>query len=197
MCYQPLIDSSDPKLAVSVLGRYTIVLTGSAPPTADASEKPLSQIQALSRVSPQVTFQFYVLPLMQSISGYGYKRLKTKPETPKEIAELWPFMIGGCKDVEVSFSDGRTRTSYATRLPAGAPAQWITPQEAASRGMPAGMAMKDSISGAYYVIWTAKNKADWPRAIRMKMTMVSNMEDSTDEEDRTKDREYELIFSLP
>jgi len=117
--YQPLKDESQEDRPVSVLGRYTMLLTGEQPAAADASIEPLSMVQTFSRALPAIAYTRYVLPSMKSSTGYGYKLVKTVPETPEEIMELWPFMVGGCKDVEISFSDGRSRTSYATQLPAG------------------------------------------------------------------------------
>ncbi len=190
--YQPMKNRAESG-QVTVLGRSVRLMVGVAPDEGDRTPKFLGEARGWGMVFAQLV-DTKILTDERGTAAFQY--VDSAPESLGEIEDLWPYMIGGCKGMEITFCDGMARGDYRVPTASGVTAEWLTAKDASTRkNWPAGVhTWLDDVPLSSYdvhaVMWTAGDRDAWPRAIRVAMTLQ-------DVGQRAEPQRHEFVVSFP
>jgi type II secretory pathway pseudopilin PulG len=189
-------DQGDPV----ILARYARLLTGTGDPAdGDLIGPALTDVvRALTPdtsgfseadISTNLFNGFYASWIHPLVAAYG--NLDSNPITIDEINNLWPYVIGGCKRMEIEFSDGMAADGG---LPPDNALVWLTPTEVVDAGgrnaIPGVVAGRDANTNAAFVCWTRHAQDAWPKAIRLTLTLQ-------DVAGQVSEQKIEIILNVP
>ena len=144
------------------------------------------------------------LRLVDLPAGQRVYDLNSAPGSLKDVDDLWPYMIAGCNGFTVEFCDGNRADNTTPGINQhNEQMVWLTPSAvinadsslppAKKRYQPGNVItghIGDPNTGPGYILWTCRNKADWPKAIRLSLQMQ-------DAAKRLAPQDYEIILNLP
>jgi hypothetical protein len=174
--------------AFQAFGRYAYLLTGNttAPPPsvpADCLRDSLADIDANFPVNPITALTDFQAGLYTNYLATFFTNVRSvniAPANPAAVNALWPYVVGGYDNLRIDYE-----FSFA-----GDPT-WYTPlkAQAAGYGAAPGFLLYPA-ANPYLSIWTGRDKANWPRAIRITVT-------ANDAETRQVGQPCEMVFDLP